>query len=109
MCSHPWLCPSHWPPQVLLQVISPPHLTGAWLTCLPALTYLGRYVPGGPRLSPLELPDQELTASSKHIPDLANRAAPLQGPTAILGVQGEHIEGAGALHRPVSYLLQLFL
>ena len=43
-----------------------------------------RGVPGGPRLGSLELPHQEFTASAKHIPDLAQRATPLQGPTTIL-------------------------
>ena len=41
-------------------------------------------VPGRPGLGPLELPHQEFAASTKHISDLAQRAAPLQRPTAIL-------------------------
>lgn len=51
---------------------------------LPALPYLSHSVPGGPRLGSLEFPHQEFTASTKHITDLAQRATPLQGPTAIL-------------------------
>lgn len=63
-------------------------------------------VPGGPRLSPLELPHQEFAASSKHIPDLAQRTTPLQGPTAILAESDgqQKLRGAHA-----DWLLSLLL
>lgn len=59
-------------------------------------------VPGGPRLSPLELPHQEFTASTKHIPDLAQRTTPLQGPTAILAEMGWGTEAKEILCRLAS-------
>lgn len=112
---------SPWPSHRLLPCFSPRHfsrdgaggggheeLEARAPTCLTVsdTATQSHCVPGGPRLSPLELPHQEFAASSKHIPDLAQRTTPLQGPTAILAESDgqQKLRGAHA-----DWLLSLLL